>query len=164
MEVATGLLPLPPEPPGVLLMCAVDFTSTRATVVLLRNARAAAQARRVLAAVCTGDALSEDAAALLLSEVVSNAVRHAKGSTIKVVVSRDEVCGSVTGAVFDSTAGMGEGQRRGDGPLGELETGRGLDILDALADEWGVTRAGGSGKWVWFRIAGRGRSRTAAAS
>ncbi|MFF4410173.1 ATP-binding protein [Streptomyces sp. NPDC001404] len=145
-------------------MCAVDFTSARATAVLPRTTRAAAQARRVLATVCVGDAAAEDTAALLLSEVVSNAVRHADGSTIKVIVSRDDVCGAVTGAVFDSTARMGEGARRGDGPLDELETGRGLDILDVLADMWGVTRVGESGKWVWFRIADRDRVRTATAA
>ena len=36
-----------------------------------------------------------------------------------------------------------------------LSGGRGLAIVDALADEWGVTQTD-DGKWVWARWSGRG--------
>ncbi|MFK0292925.1 ATP-binding protein [Streptomyces sp. NPDC090442] len=133
-------------------MPVIGFTSTRATAVVPRDTRAAARARRLLETVSGAGAASTDTAALLLSEVVSNAVRHADGATIKMVVAGDQVCGTITGAVFDSNADMGRGPRRGDAPLDELETGRGLDILEALADAWGVTTVGDHGKWVWFRV------------
>ncbi|MFB7631390.1 ATP-binding protein [Streptomyces sp. NPDC056149] len=133
-------------------MPVIGFTSTRATAVVTRDTRAAAEARRLLETVSGAGTVSTDTAALLLSEVVSNAVRHAEGATIKMVVVGDQARGTVTCAVFDSTADMGRGPRRGDAPLDELETGRGLDILDALADRWGVTMVGAHGKWVWFRV------------
>ncbi|MGM9470247.1 ATP-binding protein [Streptomyces murinus] len=136
---------------ATLAPTAASCTSS-ATTSLPRRARAAAQARRVLETVSPAGSAASDTAALLLSEVVSNAVRYAQGATIEVAVARDDADGTVTAAVFDSAASMGRGARRGDAPLDELETGRGLDLLDALAADWGVTTVGDLGKWVWFRV------------
>jgi hypothetical protein len=41
------------------------------------------------------------------------------------------------------------------GPAGAIGAGRGLLLVEALADEWGVELQS-SGKCVWFRIAVRG--------
>lgn len=38
------------------------------------------------------------------------------------------------------------------GPAGSIGAGRGLLLVEALADEWGVTMQTG-GKAVWFRLA-----------
>lgn len=86
-----------------------------------------------------------DTARLLLSEVVTNAVLHAR-TPISV-----DVRPYGDGAMFEV---------RDEHPAGPLPkhfepdspTGRGLILVDALADEWGVTRTD-DGKVVWFLIA-----------
>ncbi|MFJ6943312.1 ATP-binding protein [Streptomyces wuyuanensis] len=128
------------------------MTGHSAVATLPRHPRSAAHARRVLAKVAPADCAVVDTAALLLSEVVSNAVRHAGGAAIEVAVARDPSLGGITGAVFDREPAMGSGSRSGDAPTDEMETGRGLDLLDALAASWGVATVGDHGKWVWFRL------------
>ncbi|MFI9649990.1 ATP-binding protein [Streptomyces sp. NPDC052040] len=141
-------------------MTATLAPTASVTMNLPRHARAAAQARRVLETVAPVDSEMGDTAVLLLSEVISNAVRYAQGARIGVAVAYDEDDGTLTAAVFDEAARMGSGARRGDAPLDKgdapldkLETGRGLDLLDALATKWGVAMVGDRGKWVWFRVA-----------
>ncbi|WP_351231059.1 ATP-binding protein [Streptomyces sp. NPDC002133] len=129
------------------------MTGNGAVAILPRHPRAAAQARRVLDEVAPADCEITETAALLLSEVVSNAVRHADGIVIEVTVALDEAAGGITGAVFDTEPGMGGGARSGDEPADAMETGRGLDLLEALAGSWGVTTVGDRGKWVWFQLA-----------
>ncbi|MGY9066989.1 ATP-binding protein [Streptomyces sp. CAS3] len=143
-------------------MLAIDLTITRATAVLYRNAQAAALARRLMEFVSEGRTAPTDTALLLLSELVSNAARHASGLTIKVAVSCNGGDGTITGAVFDTSISMSGGPRCKGGALDELESGRGLDILDALADKWGVTKVSDHGKWVWFRVSDPDRSFTTA--
>ncbi|MFC5804790.1 ATP-binding protein [Streptomyces formicae] len=124
-----------------------------ALAVLPRHPRAAAQARRLLREVALVDCAAADTAALLLSEMVSNAVRHAQGAFIEIAVARDATAGTITGAVFDGEPDMGGGARSGgDRPVAEMETGRGLDLLDRLAGSWGVVTVGARGKWVWFGL------------
>ncbi|MFD8950296.1 ATP-binding protein [Streptomyces xanthophaeus] len=125
--------------------------------VLSRHPRAAAQARTVLEQVAPDGLPGADTAALLLSEVVSNAVRHAKGAAIELAIGVDRPAGVITVAVFDTEPLMGSGARSSRLDAGaqaqtELETGRGLDLLDAVADAWGVATVGGRGKWVWFQV------------
>ena len=43
-------------------------------------------------------------------------------------------------------------------PRPEEATGRGLCIVEVLADSWGVTTHDGSGKTVWFSLAAVARS------
>lgn len=126
--------------------------------VLARHPRAAADARCVLGRIAPGDGTGTDMAALLLTEVVSNAVRHSTGPAIEVAVDYDRSAGVITGAVFDADPHMGGGARAGRDETGdeaadvEMETGRGLDLLDAVAGAWGVATVGGRGKWVWFQV------------
>ncbi|MFB7374059.1 ATP-binding protein [Streptomyces sp. NPDC056222] len=124
--------------------------------VLPRHPRAAADARHVLGRIAPEGHDEVDMAALLLSEVVSNAVRHADGPAIEIAVGYDRGAGVVTGAVFDTNPRMGSGARssrdEADTDETELETGRGLDLLDAVAGTWGVATVGDRGKWVWFQV------------
>ncbi|MFF9909120.1 ATP-binding protein [Streptomyces sp. NPDC013457] len=124
--------------------------------VLPRHPRAAADARDVLDRITPDGHDEVDMAALLLSEVVSNAVRHADGPAIEVAIGYDRRAGVVTGAVFDTNPRMGTGARSSrdepDTAETELETGRGLDLLDAVAGAWGVATVGDRGKWVWFQV------------
>jgi serine/threonine-protein kinase RsbW len=129
------------------------LTANSAVAILPRHPRAAGEARRVLEEIAPAECPVADTAALLLSEVVSNAVRHADGAAIEVAVSRDESAGgAITGAVFDTEPHMGDGARSGDEPVDEMETGRGLDLLETLAGSWGVATVGDRGKWVWFQL------------
>lgn len=129
--------------------------------VLPRHPRAAADARDLLNWIMLDVHGEADLAALLLSEIVQNAVRHAEGLAIEVAIGYDHRTGVVTGAVFDANPCMGSGARssrdEADTDETEMETGRGLDLLDAVAGAWGVATVGDYGKWVWFQaLAGPG--------
>ncbi|GAU70194.1 hypothetical protein SSP35_17_00490 [Streptomyces sp. NBRC 110611] len=133
-------------------MLALTFTDNGASAVLPRHPRAASQARQFLSSVISqGDALI-DTAALLLSELVSNAVRHAHGTQLQVAITHDQVKDVIVVAVFDRNPEMRRGTRSADGQPDDLETGRGLDLLDALAESWGVATVGDRGKWIWFNL------------
>ena len=83
---------------------------------------------------------------LCLSEVVTNAVLHAKPPI--------QVLGNVVGSkvrVEVSDGSKAAPLRRQ--PAHTSPTGRGLNLLDMLASAWGV-EVTGSGKTVWFEISG----------
>lgn len=88
---------------------------------------------------------SDGIVALLVTELVTNVVVHAQ-TDVEVVVAVAE--GTVEVAVAD-------GSRRTVWPLRLVwtsERGRGLLLLDRLADLWGV-QPNERGKSVWFRVA-----------
>jgi anti-sigma regulatory factor (Ser/Thr protein kinase) len=114
------------------------FTNTAASVT---------QARR-FATSAIADAPSDilDAVAVMVSELATNSVRHAE-SHFTVRVERNG--GALRIEVSDS--GPGEPTVRSPGPT--EPTGRGLQIVRALADDWGVRpMPDGRGKAVWFTI------------
>jgi anti-sigma regulatory factor (Ser/Thr protein kinase) len=86
----------------------------------------------------------QDAVSVMVSELSTNALLHASGG-FEVALDSSEL--SVSVSVTD----------RGDGtPVLQTPTfrephGRGLRIVAALSDEWGVSAAP-DGKSVWFRI------------
>jgi two-component sensor histidine kinase len=85
-----------------------------------------------------------DAIAVMVSELATNSVKHASSAfSISVDRSAEEI------RVEVSDSGAGWPMMQAPGP--DQPSGRGLRIVDALADEWGVRHAGG-GKTVWFRI------------
>ena len=84
-------------------------------------------------------------AALLTSEVASNAARHGK-EPIDVTVSIDNE--DVRVSIFDRGAGFHPGDR---GPVGEDEGGWGLRLVEDLSSDWGVDRRD-DGTEVWFRL------------
>ena len=97
------------------------------------------------------DALSEwslghlcDEAALLVSEVVTNSVLHA-GGTIDLGVGR--IDGGVRIEVRDRSATMPSPRSY----AGDSVTGRGLEILDLTATNWGAELSE-EGKVVWFEL------------
>ena len=88
---------------------------------------------------------------LLISEVVTNAVRHAgmhRGDSIRLVIS-DSDGGRVRVEVSDS--GKGFTPVRRDPDL-ERPGGWGLYLVEELADRWGVESTGRT--LVWFELAG----------
>ncbi|MFD5653756.1 ATP-binding protein [Streptomyces sp. NPDC127039] len=108
-----------------------------------------------------------DIAALLVSELVTNALRHATGPIgVRLVRSPAPVAGSAGAAGAVAAAGV-------DGADGVLlvevsdplpdpprervarpddEDGRGLQLVASAARRWG-TRPGEAGKTVWFELA-----------
>lgn len=115
------------------------------------SALAIGAARRFVATVVASDDGSEDGErlALVTSELASNAVLHVGGEftvSVRMTPSRR----SVRIAVRDRSA-VAPMQSASD--AGAV-TGRGLAIVDALADRWGVDDAiHPSGKWVWAELA-----------
>lgn len=83
-------------------------------------------------------------ATLLLSEVVTNAVRHARGGTILIAVTLSR--GHLLAQVRDDSSNPPV--RR---PAGE-SGGWGLGLLDELSTQWGVDQHTDEGKTVWFEI------------
>jgi len=88
-------------------------------------------------------------AELLVSELVTNAVLHARSAT-RVTIDHDGT--TVRIAVCDDSPTRP--RLRDYGP--EAVTGRGLVIVDRIARRWGVDPSD-DGKCVWFEIEDRMR-------
>ena len=121
----------------------------RIEVQLDVGATAAAEARAAVGALDgRADADVLDDVRLLLSEVVTNAVRHSgapAGAKIGLTVSVSR--GSVRAEVSDGGRGFEPIPRARP----QLEAGGwGLHLVDRLADRWGVDR--GRSVRVWFEI------------
>lgn len=103
-----------------------------------------AAARRAAAAHLRGAGVANvDGAVLVLSELVTNAVRHAGGADRILVGCSD---GWVDISVHDHGAGSASPR-----DAGTAVGGRGLRIVEKLADEWGTQPMSG-GKAVWARV------------
>ena len=111
---------------------------------------ACAEARHAVRDLCQDtslDHISRDAE-LLTSELVSNAVRHAVSAVTLRAVHE--------GAALTVTVGD-DGPDPGDLHAGSLtanpesENGRGLLLVDALAEGWGSSQQE-AGRHVWFRL------------
>ena len=79
----------------------------------------------------------------MVSELATNSVRHA-GTPYRVAVVRT----GDTLRVEVSDSGGGRAHVRNPGPRDPH--GRGLQIVSALADAWGVEEADTTGKTTWF--------------
>lgn len=113
---------------------------------LPRSPDSPARARRLVRA-RLGRGGTASAAELLVSELVTNALLHTDSEPIEVSIEVGE--GAVRVEVVDADPTRPE--LVSPGP--EDEHGRGLTLVDALAQRWGVEdRAGGDGKVVWFEL------------
>jgi anti-sigma regulatory factor (Ser/Thr protein kinase) len=81
---------------------------------------------------------------LMVSELATNSVRHADSEFTVDVSSADD-------AVRVVVADHGAGAPLMRAPSHDEPTGRGLRIVDRLADEWGIGD-GSSGTSVWFVV------------
>ncbi|WP_169983256.1 MULTISPECIES: ATP-binding protein [unclassified Microbispora] len=119
------------------------------------------RARRLVSAALGRDHPRHDDCVLLTSEIATNAVVHSRsgnGGTFTVTVSclpdRVRVCVEDDGSAGPPCAGHPL-------PNGSSQGGRGLPLLDLLADRWGLVREGGRNE-VWFEIWSEGDRRRAA--
>jgi anti-sigma regulatory factor (Ser/Thr protein kinase) len=90
-----------------------------------------------------------DIAALLVSELVTNALRHATGP-IGVRVVRDPA--GVVGVLLVEVSDPLPDPPRERAARPDDEDGRGLQLVATAARRWG-TRPGEAGKTVWFELA-----------
>jgi anti-sigma regulatory factor (Ser/Thr protein kinase) len=107
---------------------------------------AAARARRELSKLRADiDPPLMETLRLLVTELVSNSVRHAQSRTVvlKVLVGRSMVLTEVSdeGPGFDPAAAGQPG----------TESGWGLFLVERLSDRWGVKHGTGSTR-VWFEL------------
>ena len=84
-------------------------------------------------------------AELLISELVTNALRHTQSDVILVDVS---TAARIRVSVTDQSSRMP--QRQSPGP--DEPGGRGLMIVDELAENWGIDALPGDGKRIWFEL------------
>ncbi|MFI8997143.1 ATP-binding protein [Streptomyces sp. NPDC053542] len=120
---------------------------------LARSARSVGRARTLLAAQARAWKVPDeiaDTAVLLLSELMTNACRHARVSPGRELRARALVRAD-TLRIEVSDASSAQPQQRDAGP-GD-ESGRGLALVAALADAWGTEpRPHGIGKTVWCEL------------
>lgn len=88
----------------------------------------------------------QDSVNLMVSELATNALVHASSGFI-VSIDRSDL--AVTVSVTDRGAGTPAMQS----PSSSEPHGRGLRIVEALSEDWGITSSTETGKTVWFRIA-----------
>jgi anti-sigma regulatory factor (Ser/Thr protein kinase) len=86
-----------------------------------------------------------DGAALVVSELVTNAFLHGGG---QIALQLDEEPGAIRVSVSDGSSVLPRENRPGT----HDDRGRGLVIVGGLASEWGTQRHDGGGKEVWVRL------------
>ena len=86
-----------------------------------------------------------DTVSLLVTELISNGVRHAR-TTLELVLSFDGRCLRI--AVADGNPRRPEARPRQALTVG----GWGLTLIDSLSTEWGTDIDDARGKTVWFEI------------
>src|SRR5438477_10574396 len=116
-------------------------------MVLRQDTTSAGLARRFVRDMLSQWRLDQfaETAALLISELVTNAVLHAHCAP-EVILSAD---GGVCRAVVVDASPV-QPARRSYGP--DAGTGRGILLVEAMASGWGVEQWG-TGKGVWFELA-----------
>jgi anti-sigma regulatory factor (Ser/Thr protein kinase) len=112
------------------------------------------QARRLVASVLGDRWPGIDDVLVLTSEVVSNAVKHAAsadGGLFEVAVS---VSGASVRVEVGDQGGASVPALAPGGDAGALTGGRGLRIVEVLADRWGH-EGDELGRVVWFEVTGK---------
>ena len=117
----------------------------RAELILSPVPGSVPEARRFVATLDFVGGFDADRLALLTAEIVTNAVLHAR--TPLKLEAIELLGGGVRVSVTDGNANPPV--KKDYGP--SSPTGRGLHIVEAMADRWGFDRSA-SGKTVWFEL------------
>jgi anti-sigma regulatory factor (Ser/Thr protein kinase) len=125
------------------------MSGLRARFDLVPQVGSARAGRRAVAAVLAGWGLPSyavDDAVLIVSELVANAVLHAREEvSLELEVTLGESWLRVSLADGSAVRPLAREAARGD------ESGRGMAIVNALSDRWGVEDHQG-GKRIWFDV------------
>lgn len=130
--------------------------STRAwrEIALPDNLEAPALARRwLMDEIASAPAELVDTAALLVSELVTNAVRYGRPTVTARMRTADGALDVVVTDCGEEIPVVPDGER----PDPHQPGGRGLFLVAELASDWGIRASRpGPGKAVWFRLRGLG--------
>ncbi|MDP9072478.1 MAG: ATP-binding protein [Actinomycetota bacterium] len=88
----------------------------------------------------------DDVVVLLTSEVVTNAILHARS---EIHLALELVPGKIRIEVSDASRQPPVRRRAAE----DATSGRGLELVEALASDWGTELVPGDGKRVWFEVA-----------
>jgi anti-sigma regulatory factor (Ser/Thr protein kinase) len=121
------------------------------------------EARTFIAKTLADHGLCHEVACMLASELVTNSLKHSDSGlpggavTIAVTIERDTAAGGAALIEVTDNGGRAEPVLRDADPFAVC--GRGLQLVDAMSDDWGYYRHDGqqdapdSGKLVtWFRV------------
>ena len=115
-------------------------------VELQRRPEAPSEARQAIAGMADAiQAAALEELKLLASELVTNSCRHAVAGDEPIALELEVEGDVVRLSVTDAGQGFEPEVQRFDL---DSESGRGLFIVDALADRWGVERSGGTRVWA----------------
>ncbi|MGW1620101.1 ATP-binding protein [Streptomyces sp. NPDC002172] len=126
-------------------------TAWDASWPLPRELTSVRRARRLVTAQLSDWAVGDlaDTSELLVSELVTNALRHTRGPLrLNLQLRRSRLLCEVEDT---ESAGPARGVADPD-----AESGRGIELLDLLADAWGSLRTA-TGKTMWFELRTEGR-------
>ncbi len=125
-----------------------DDAGSQAELVLPPELTSAAVARRFLRQVLADWSLTdmEDAATLAVSELVTNALVHARTGAVLHLLQRH---GRLRVSVSDQAGDVPTRPRDADD---EATNGRGLTLVAAVASRWGTDQQADGGKTVWLEI------------
>lgn len=140
-------------PPGLAEWRALGTDPRTSSRRFIHDAESVGRARTFVDASVPGRAREDrELLAVLVSELATNAVRHA-ATDFEVTVVEDRASGRIRVGVSD----QGEGTPVLHGLRTMEPHGRGLRIVGELSDKWGVEWAVGQGsKTVWFQLDGQG--------
>jgi anti-sigma regulatory factor (Ser/Thr protein kinase) len=128
-----------------------EDTVTGGYWVLPREASSAREARAAIESLLVNlDTAADDveAAVQVVSELVSNVVRHAHSADV-IEIALDADDGVIRLEVVDNDPRPPLGPVGRDGAGSSEEGGRGLFLVEMLASEWGWDPIRGNGKRVW---------------
>ncbi|MFI2367493.1 ATP-binding protein [Streptomyces sp. NPDC018833] len=116
---------------------------------LTAGAHSARHVRRIVRCYLTLWKLRElaDSVELAVTELLANVVRHVPGRHCALLIMRHPE--GVRVEVSDGTGRLPVLRHAG----ADDEGGRGLALLDAVVDKWGVDSRRQGGKTVWFEVA-----------
>ncbi|WP_416072188.1 ATP-binding protein [Streptomyces sp. ME18-1-4] len=125
----------------------VSPTPTQYRMTLTAGAHSARHIRRIARRFLTDWNLAPltDTVELALTELIANVVRHVPDRHCTLLLSRQP-----TGVRAEVTDAYGQLLPTPAELQPDSESGRGLFLLDALVDKWGVSPTAGGGKTVWF--------------
>ncbi|MCY0937456.1 ATP-binding protein [Streptomyces sp. H34-S4] len=127
----------------------IQYSEGRFTARLAATASGARQARRLAVEQFAAWGLPSEDPALIVAELAANAVTHGRvpgrGFRIGLALADGVLRIEVTDTRCDRVPGIRDAD-------GGAEAGRGLVLVDALADRWGVERGLPPSKVVWAEV------------